>query len=283
MIIDTHTHFYDPTRPQGVPWPPADNTLLYRTVLPEHYRALAEPEGVSGTVVVEASAWPEDNQWILDLAANEPPDAPFIVGLVGHIDPNQPDFGATLARFAANPLLRGIRCGGQYFDDVAKGSFISDMETLAARDLQLDVLVRREYFPGVLTLAQRLPSLRIVVNHIGHMPIDGEAVSSEWLDWYGQLAAQPNIYLKVSAVMEQSTIQPAPTDLDFYRPALEAIWAAFGEDRVIYGSNWPVCERAGTFADSLRLVKAFFAEKGEVASAKYFRQNAEAVYGFSNF
>ena len=74
MIIDTHTHFYDPTRPEGVPWPPADNELLYRTVLPEHHRALAAPEGVTGTVVVEASAWLADNQWILDLAAADPLD-----------------------------------------------------------------------------------------------------------------------------------------------------------------------------------------------------------------
>ena len=78
MIIDTHTHFYDPTRPQGVPWPGPDEELLYRRVLPEDHRALAAPEGVTGTVVVEASAWLEDNQWILDLAAQ----TPWIVGLV---------------------------------------------------------------------------------------------------------------------------------------------------------------------------------------------------------
>ena len=71
MIIDTHTHFYDPTRPQGVPWPPKENQLLYRTVLPADAQALAAPVGVTGTVVVEASAWLEDNQWILDLAAND--------------------------------------------------------------------------------------------------------------------------------------------------------------------------------------------------------------------
>ena len=68
MIIDTHTHFYDPTRPQGVPWPSKENELLYRTVLPQHHRALAEREGVTGTVVVEASKWLEDNQYVLDLA-----------------------------------------------------------------------------------------------------------------------------------------------------------------------------------------------------------------------
>ncbi len=274
MIIDTHTHFYDPTRPQGVPWPPADNELLYRTVLPEQCKALAEPEGVTGTVVVEASAWLDDNQWILDLAA----DDPFIVGLVGHIDPNRPEFGAELAHYAEHPLFCGIRCGGNYFEDIAQGSFLEDMAALAQQDLQLDLLVRREHFAAVATLAQHLPTLRIVVDHIGHMPIDGGAITAEWLAAYQQLAAQPNIYMKVSAVMEQSTTQPAPTNLDFYRPALDAMWRAFGADRLIYGSNWPVVERAGTYADSINIVKAYFGAQGEDVAAKYFWQNAKAVY-----
>jgi L-fuconolactonase len=274
MIIDTHTHFYDPTRPQGVPWPPPGNELLYRTVLPKHHKTLARPEGVTGTVVVEASAWLEDNAWILDLAAQDP----YIVGLVGHIDPDWPGFGADLARFAANPLLRGIRCGGRYFEDVEQGTFMADMETLAAHDLELDVLVRQQHVDGLLALARRLPELRIVIDHIAHMPIDGHAVKPEWVETYGRMAEQPNIYIKVSAVMEQSTVQPAPAVVDFYRPALDAMWAAFGEDRVIYGSNWPVCERAGTFEQSIDIVKAYVADKGQVAWDKYFWRNGQAAY-----
>ena len=274
MIVDTHTHFYDPTRPQGVPWPPADNELLYRTVLPEHHKALAVPEGVSGTVVVEASLWLEDNAWILDLAAQDP----HLVGLVGHIDPGRPEFGAELARFAANPLFCGIRCGGRYFEDVEQGTFLADMEMLAGLDLELDVLVRQQHLDGLLTLARRLPELRIVVDHIAHMPIDGKAVTAEWVEAYGQMAEPPNVWIKVSAVMEQSTIQPAPTDIDFYRPALDALWAAFGEDRVIYGSNWPVCERAGTFKQSINIVKAYVADKGQAAWDQYFWQNGQAAY-----
>jgi L-fuconolactonase len=274
MIIDTHTHFYDPTRPQGVPWPPANNELLYRTVLPEHHKALALPEGVTGTVVVEASLWLEDNAWILDLAAQEP----HIVGLVGHIDPDRPEFGADLTRFAANPLFRGIRCGGRYFEDVERGTFLADMEALAARDLELDVLVRQPHVDGLLALARRLPELRIVVDHLAHMPIDGEAVTPEWTDIYTRMAEQPSIYLKVSAVMEQSIVHPAPAEVDFYRPALDAMWAAFGGDRVIYGSNWPVCERAGTFKQSIDIVKAYLSDKGQPAWNKYFWQNGKAAY-----
>ena len=171
MIIDTHTHFYDPTRPQGIPWPPANNKLLYRPVQPEHHRALAEPEGVTGTVVVEASVWLEDNQYILDLAAHDP----WIVGMVGNISPDRPEFGADLDRFAANPLFRGIRVRTGYFEDVEQGSFLADMEKLASLDLEADVLIRKQHVDGLLALARRLPELRIVIDHICHMPIDGAA------------------------------------------------------------------------------------------------------------
>ena len=76
-VIDTHTHFYDPTRPQGVPWPPNKESPFYRTVLPKDFLDVASPLGVRETVVVEASEWVEDNQWILDLAKTNP----SIVGL----------------------------------------------------------------------------------------------------------------------------------------------------------------------------------------------------------
>ena len=77
-IIDTHTHFYDPFRAQGVPWPGKDDDLIYRTVLPEHHREVAAPAGVVGTVVSAASVWPEDNQWVLDQVT---PENPWILGV----------------------------------------------------------------------------------------------------------------------------------------------------------------------------------------------------------
>jgi L-fuconolactonase len=274
MIIDTHTHFYDPSRPQGVPWPATDNALLYRTVLPAHWRKLAEPEGVTGTVVVEASSWLEDNQWLLDLADNDP----SIVGLVGHIDPNRPEFARELARFARHPRFRGIRCGGHHFADVMRGSFLADMARLASSNLQLDVLVRHEHFQGLITLAQRVPELRIVIDHIGHMPIDGQPVQPVWRDHYRRLADQSNISMKVSALMEQSIIQPAPADITFYRPTLDVLWESFGEDRLIYGSNWPVSDRSGDYRQGFGIVQAYFAEKGKAAWEQYFWQNAQRVY-----
>src|SRR3954447_17204008 len=123
-IIDTHVHFYDPSRPQGVPWPPKSESLLYRTVMPEEFRRITKPLGVTGAIKVEASGWLEDNQWVLDIAAREP----IIVATVGHLEPGSPDFRKNLARFHKNRLFRGIRLG-----KLQEGpEFIADLKELAA-------------------------------------------------------------------------------------------------------------------------------------------------------
>ena len=166
MIIDTHTHFYDPFRPQGVPWPEKDDEILYRRALPEDYKALAVPEGVTGTVMVECSPWVEDNQWVLDLAAEDP----FIVGLVGHLEPDDPNFAAHLERFAADPVFLGIRARV----DATESHGLTAAEMLVANDLELDTGLHE----GVPALAERFPELRIVINHIGGIPIDGRPARS---------------------------------------------------------------------------------------------------------
>src|ERR1700686_2969114 len=91
-IIDTHIHLYDPTRPQGVPWPPKDDALLYRRTLPADFTAATQGLGVTGAVVIESNALFDDNQWVLDLAAGNP----LIVAFVGHLDPGNPSFSQHL-------------------------------------------------------------------------------------------------------------------------------------------------------------------------------------------
>ncbi len=186
-IIDCHTHFYDPARPAGVPWPSKDDKVLYRRVLPEHFKALAGPLGVTGTVVVEASPWVEDNQWVLDLGK----DDPFIVGLVGHLKPGAEEFGKHLKRFAKNPLFRGIRINS---GDLSKGlehdSFTDDLKRLTDNDLELDVNGGPDMPNVVARLARRLPDLRVVINHVANVRIDGKDVPAEWLE--GMQAAAKN-------------------------------------------------------------------------------------------
>ena len=276
MIIDTHTHFYDPRRPEGIPWPGEDNELLYRPVLPEHHRALSEAEGVTGTVVVEASGWLEDNQFILDLAA----DDPWIVGLVGHVDPNRPEFAGGIERFSANPLFRGIRVGGGYFEDVDAGSFMRDMELLARKGVELDVLMNIDHWDGFCELAKRLPELTIVINHIALVPVDGNAPDSRWVECMNRAAEYPKVYMKGSGVVETTAVNPAPADPGYYGPTLDALWSAFGEDRILYGSNWPVSDAYADFATAISIVRSYFEGKGPEQAEKYWWKNAKEAYGF---
>jgi predicted TIM-barrel fold metal-dependent hydrolase len=157
-IIDTHVHFYDPTRPQGVPWPPKNDALLYKRVLPADFREVTKGLGVTGVVIVEASGWLEDNQWVLDLAK----DDPMILGIVGHIDPATPDFRSNLARFAKHRLFKGLRIGGaSVAGALANPTYLADLAALADADLQLDVLGDKSMFTPLLQLSDKLPKLRM--------------------------------------------------------------------------------------------------------------------------
>jgi L-fuconolactonase len=104
-IVDTHIHLFDPTRPQGVPWPDKANTVLYQPALPERYRKISGPLGITGAIVVEASPWLEDNQWVLDVTKNEP----LILGLVGNLEAGKPEFAKQLERFHKDRRFLGIR------------------------------------------------------------------------------------------------------------------------------------------------------------------------------
>ncbi|MFO0930942.1 MAG: amidohydrolase family protein [Gemmataceae bacterium] len=171
-IVDTHTHFYDPTRPQGVPWPGKGDRALYRPVLPDEFKRLARPLGVVGTVVVEASPWVEDNGWLLDLAAKDP----FLLGVVGRLDPAADTFDAHLRRFARNPLYRGIRIGHDDLRAGLEGKLVKRCQRLIDHDLTVDVNGGPDLPADVARLAARLPKLRIVVNHAANLKIDGRPV-----------------------------------------------------------------------------------------------------------
>lgn len=279
VIVDCHTHFYDPTRPEGVPWPGKNEAFLYRPIYPKDYLAEKVPSPVTGTVVVEASGWVEDNQWILDLARREP----FIVGLCGNLDPGRESFGDDLVRFAANPLYRGIRVsGGNFASGMRDPMFLRRLGLLADRDLQLDVNVGVESLPEVARLARELPALRIVVDHLANTAIDGRQPELAWRQAMGAVAQQRNVHAKVSGLVEGAgrLQKPAPIDTGYYAPWLDAIWDDFGEDRLIYGSNWPVSALFAPLFDVQRIVLEFFETKGERATTKVLSANSRQVYGW---
>ncbi len=278
-IVDCHTHFYDPSRPEGVPWPGKDDKLLYRTTLPDRFLENAAPLGVTKTVVVEASPRVEDNAWLLDLAAKNP----SIVGVVGNLAPGKPQFAGHLTRFAANKLYRGIRIG---HDAVRAGldqpEFLADIRRLAEMGLELDVNGGPETPADVARLAAKVPDLTIVINHLGNLDIDGELPPDKWQDRMRSAAKQTRVFCKVSALVEharpKSGDKKVPDDVEFYEPVLKAIWEIFGDDRLIYGSNWPVSDVAAPYHTVFSIVNAFAKSRGSVAVERFFWKNAQAAY-----
>jgi len=263
FAIDSHVHFYDPARPQGVPWPSAEDRLLYRTVMPAELRDLARPCGVAGVIVIEASPWLEDNQWLLDLAAREP----FILAVIGRLDPSDPGFPNHLRRFAANPLFCGIRLGHAA---LSSPHILSALRLLDRLGLSLDLLGGPAMLDDAERLARQFPRLRIIIDH---MPFDEPMPP----DMRRRLRARRNLYCKISHLPRRRLDEPI-LDPAFYKPLLDPLIETFGETRVVFGSNWPVSDRVGMYSAAFEILVPHFRSLGNAAFARFFHRNAESFY-----
>jgi L-fuconolactonase len=273
-IIDTHIHLFDTGRPGGVPWPPRDDAALYRPALPARYRAIAAPLGVVGAIEVEASPLVEDNQWVLDLAARDT----MIVGTVGHLEPADAGFRSQLARFRKNRLFRGIRYGNLWGRDVAeemaKPGFVEGVKAIADAGLVLDTAnPNPKLMESMVRLTDRVPGLRVVLDHLPQMDPRGAAES------LAELARRPQVFVKVSSVLRRVEGR-VPEDLAFYRERLDYLFELFGEDRLVYGSDWPNSDHWAPYPAVLRVVSEYFQSKGRSVAEKYFWRNSMKAYGW---
>lgn len=272
-IIDTHIHLFDPRRPQGVPWPSKDDAVLYHPALPARYRQIAAPLGITGAIEVECSPWIEDNQWVLDIAAKDR----TIVGTVGNLEPGQPEFRKQLERFHRNPLFRGIRYGNLWGRDltaeIAKPEFIADLKALAEANLVLDTAnPTPALIAAIVRVTDKVPRLRVVIDHLPQIELPAGVQ---------ELGKRPQVYVKVSEVLRRVNGQ-VPEDLSFYRSRLDQIWDLFGEDRLLYGSDWPNSDQWAPYPKVFAIVREYFKNKGKTAEEKYFWKNSVAAYRWAN-
>lgn len=261
-VLDTHIHLFDPTRPQGVPWPPKSNAKLYQPALPPRYRKVVEGLNVIGAIEVECSPWFEDNQWVLDVAATDP----IIVGMIGNLEPASPEFGRQLDRLRRNPLYLGIRYGYLWERDLrarlAEPAFQDGLKRLSDAGLTLDAAnPSLRLVEDILRVKDVRPRLRVVVDHLPRMAELAKAERE-----LRELATRPDVWIKVSGVVP-------------HRPErLDLIYEIFGPDRLLYGSDWPNSDNYGSYGEGFAIVKAFFEKKGRDVAAKYFWKNSKAAY-----
>ena len=196
-IIDTHIHLFDPTRPQGAPYTGPKNAGPPVPALPARYRALAAPLGAVGAIKVEASPWIEDNLWVLQVAQQDP----IIVGVIGNLEPEKPEFAEYLGRYRKNPLFRGIRCGNLWGRDftaqVEMPAFVDGLRRLADADLVMDTAnPRLSLLQAVVRATDRVPGLRVVLDHLPALPQPETAADRATLDtMLRELGARPQVYV----------------------------------------------------------------------------------------
>lgn len=270
-VIDTHVHLFDTRRAQGVPWPPKSDAALYQPALPARYRAIAAPFGIQGAIEIEASPWFDDNQWVLDTIRNEP----IFVGTIGNLEPADPAFPAQLDRFLRNPLFLGIRYGNLWSRDLgaslAKPAFLDGLRRLARAGLILDTAnPNPALLDAVVRLTDKVPDLRIMLDHLPQLDNPPEAALR-------LLAQRPQVYVKVSSVLRRIDGK-VPTDPAFYKPRLDLLWDHFGQDRLVYGSDWPNSDHWAGYPQVFAIVHDYFTRKGPEAAAHYFWKNSLAAY-----
>jgi L-fuconolactonase len=278
-IIDGHIHLFDPSRPGGIPWPEKDDTVLYKPALPERYAALSAPFGVVGAIAIEASPLASDNQWLLQVAANHP----VIVGVIGDLVPATPSYLRDLERLHADPLFLGFRYGNLWKRDLAvdiqKPGFADGLKSLAQAGLVFETanpdpsLIR-----AVLNAADRVPDLRIVIDHLPHAPVPSESVARmEYWANLRRLAQSPHVFVKLSeipVIVNGKLI----TNRDFYKGSLDAIWDIFGEDHILFGSDWPNSDTVAPYAETFAIVNGYISQKSTAVREKFFWKNSIAAY-----
>jgi len=278
-ILDAHIHLFDPTRPGGVPWPLKSDTAIYKPSTPERFEALTAKFGVVGAIAIEASPLASDNDWLLQVAQKHP----VIVGVIGDLVPGSPSYRQDLDRLHHNPLFLGFRYGNLWDRDLAvdwhKPDFIEGVKELAAAGLVFECanpdasLIR-----AILDVADRVPGLTIVIDHLPHAPAPAEAAARDaYWDNLRQLARNPRVYVKLSEIPVAAN-GALVTDPEFYRGALDAIWNVFGEDHILFGSDWPNSDHVAFYEQTLTLVRGYVARKSPAAREKFFWKNSIAAY-----
>jgi L-fuconolactonase len=243
-VVDAHQHFWDLSLFR-YEWMSPDNAVLYRTYLPDDLKPLMDAAAVDRCVFVQATQDVREARWVMELAQAHP----FIAGVVGWVDLTAPDVGATLDDLMTNPLFKGVRHLVQdepddrwlLREDVNRG-----VAELVRRDLAYDILVFPRHLPHVPALLEQHPGGRFVVDHLAKPPIKSGEIDS-WAASMEKVAAFPNVHCKLSGMVTEADADHwTPDDL---RPYVQTVRDLFGPQRLMFGSDWPVCLLAAEYVE----------------------------------
>ncbi len=251
MRLDAHQHFWKYDAAQ-YPWIPVGSPL-HADRLPQDLAPELDTAQLDASIAVQARQTLEESRWLLELA-----DAsPRIAGVVGWVDLRAPDVAGQLAKFAPHPKFVGVRHVVQDEPDdnfMLQPDFLRGIAALQEFDLAYDILIYPRQLPAAIELVRRFPDQRFVLDHIAKPPVKAGEISP-WREQIRELAQAPNLVCKVSGIVTEADHQSwQPADI---RPYFDVVFEAFSPDRLMFGSDWPVCLLAGSYEQVYRLVDEY--------------------------
>jgi L-fuconolactonase len=272
--IDAHQHFwkYDPV---AYDWINGEMRVLQRDFLPPNLAPLLSEMNMEGCVAVQARQSEEETRFLLQLAA----DFPFVKGVVGWLDLRAPDLEERLDDLQPFSALKGIRHIVQAEPDpdfLLRPDFLRGIKILGKVGLTYDILVYEQQMPAVLQFLERCPDQPMVLDHIGKPIIEG-GPSAAWKEGIKGIAAHPLVYCKLSGLVTEADWSNWSEDT--FMPFLNVVLEAFGPQRLMVGSDWPVCLLAADqYRRVLEIIERFSADWPEQERRALWGDNAAAFY-----
>lgn len=275
MTIDAHQHFwlFDPVRDAWI-----DDTMqvIRKDFLPADLQPILEEHNIEGCVAVQADQSETETEFLLQLAE----DSSFIKGVVGWVDLVAEDLEDRLSHYCKNPLLKGIRhiAQGEADDYLLRTDVQRGIEQLSKFDLTYDILVYAHQLPAAIELVRLLPNQRFVLDHIAKPKIS-QGMDKSYKRNIEKIASFPNVYCKLSGmVTETNDMTWTKGNFTIF---MDLIFSAFGRERVMYGSDWPVCILAATYHEQLSIVKDYITTFSDVEQSKIMGGNAIHFYNLN--
>jgi L-fuconolactonase len=270
--IDSHQHFWE-YDPADYPWIKSDWPIR-RSFLPSDLEPLLRKSGFDGCVAVQARQSLRESEWLLELAEKNP----FIAGVVGWVDLRSPEVEQQLELFNGKAKFVAVRHVVQDEPDdrfMLREDFLRGVGTLKQFDLAYDILIFPKQLPAAIELVRRFPEQRFVLDHIAKPSIKDELIEP-WARQIRELGTAQNVYCKLSGMVTEAPWQTwSRTD---FQPYLEIVWEAFGPDRLMAGSDWPVCLLSSEYERTMEIVQRYLEQFGPVERKKVLGANAVRFY-----
>jgi L-fuconolactonase len=273
MRLDSHQHFWRHDAVQ-YPWIPAGSPL-HRDWLPADLAKLQQPLGFDGSIAVQARQSLAESDWLLGLADADD----RVKGVVGWVDLRSERVAEDLERLARHPKFVGVRHVVQDEPDdqfLVRPEFVRGIGQLRKFALTYDLLIFPGQLPAAIELVRRFPEQPFVLDHLAK-PAIKDGLLEPWASNLRELAKSSNCFCKVSGMVTEADHRGWKAD-DF-RPYLDVVFEAFGEDRLMFGSDWPVCLFAASYGQAYELMTDYTAGFSADAQSNFFGGNCAKFYG----